>query len=156
MSNPPTDPTGYDLTQLSHRSRHDGGLAWEAVRAGSRTLRHNLRVIADKRLIDSLTDDQQAAMWFIARAYAIITQGLGARTFDPAAVRGGGGNIEYGANAIAEYFRWATRVQRAKLDHAMAMDVIAFGHSLRDVDRNRRQQNGTCKANLLACLDLCC
>jgi hypothetical protein len=145
----------YDYQQLACRARHDGGLIWEYVKSGRRTIQQNLRVVADKRLIESLTDDQQAAMWFLAKAWGLLTAGVGMRTFDPSHVRGGAGDVSYGAAIIAEYFKWAEAVLRRKLDHSMCMDVIAYGHSLRDVDRNRRQPRGTAKKNLVGCLDLC-
>lgn len=145
---------GYDSDILQQRSRHDGGLTWEAVRVGQRTIRHNLRVVADSRLIASLTDAQCQAMWSIARAYSMITAGLGAKCSDLSHVRGGGGDIMYGAALIADYFTWSRAVKKKKLNHDMTMDIIAFGHSLRDIDRNRRQAKGTARKNLGLTLDL--
>ena len=79
---------------------------------------------------------------------------MGVRAQDLAAVRGGTGDIESGANMTAEYFTWARLVQKRRLDHSMCMDTIAFGHSLRTIDANRRQPRGTAKDNLVKCLDL--
>lgn len=94
-------------------------------------------------------------MWLIATAFRIITAGMGMKVFDPLRVRGSGsGDTEYGAASQADYFKWAREAQKRRLDHAMCMDIIGMGLSLRNVDRNRRQPRGTAKKNLISCLDL--
>jgi hypothetical protein len=85
----------------------------------------------------------------------MITAGVGMKVFDPLRIRGAQtGDVERGAAAQTDYFNWARAVQKAKLDHAMCMDIIGMGLSLRNVDQNRRQPRGTAKKNLVLCLDL--
>ena len=145
---------GYDASILTQRSRHDGGLVWDMVRNGLRTLGKRLRVSCDARLWNGMTSEQQDAYEQIGLAYSIITSGMGMGAMDLLRVRGGMGDAEYGAVLTAGYFEWARGVQRRKLDHAMALDSIVFGHSLRDIDRNRRQAKGRARSNLVMCLDV--
>lgn len=58
--------------------------------------------------------------------------------------------------AVSSYIEWAERCLREKISHAMAVDILAFGHSCRAVDRDRRLRAGTARRNLIEALALYC
>lgn len=146
---------GYDAQQLAQRSRHDGGLAWDLIKVGIRTIQARLRVIADKRLIESLSTEQQEAMYLIAAAYSAITNGIGMKTCTWLQTPSTGlGDVDRGAALQADYHRWFANCIRHKLAPRQAIDVIAFGFSLRDVDKNNQQGRGKARINMENCLNL--
>ena len=145
---------GYDAQQLGHRSRQDS-LAWDLVKVGLRTIQARLRVLSDKKLIESLSTEQQEAMYLIAAAYHSITNGIGMKTCTWLLLpSSGAGDIHRGAALQADYFRWHTKCKDMRLNPQQALDVIAFGFSLREVDRNNKQGRGKARINLVNCLDL--
>lgn len=146
---------GYDAQQLKYRSYHDEGLSWDLVRIGLRTIQARLRVIADKKLIESLDSQQQEAMYLIAAAYNMITNGLGIKTCTWLQTPSTGhGDIHKGAALQADYFRWFANCDRNRLDPRMVLNTVADGLSLREIDRKYRQSRGKAKHNLAMCLDL--
>ena len=147
-----TDHGGYNHEALIRRSQHDE-LAWETKKIGRARLKHHLRVVADKRLLESLTDAQLDAMNKIRAAYLMRTNGIGYSSMK-LLISGGTPDPDYGATLQQDYLLWCGKVILHKLHHAMAMQTIADGTGLSIIDKQRTQRNGTAKANLLACLDL--
>lgn len=143
---------GYNLEAIAKRK----DLEWETRKVHRSRIKYHLRVIADKRLIDSLTDHQLYAMDRIRRAYMMRTMGIGYSTLDLLRTPGGQGNndSDLGAALQQDYLLWCGKLVLNRLSHVMAMYVIADGHALSRIDRDMRQREGTAKRNLVACLDL--
>ncbi len=103
-----------------------------------------------------LSADQLRAADMIMRGFHLRTDGLGMRTqsygWQP---RGsGGGNERWESEVMRRFLGWAVRAQGEGLSVAAALDVIVFGKSCRQVDRERRRRAGFARDNLLGSLDL--
>lgn len=145
---------GYDYVQLNQRSRH-GGLTWEEVRlTAERSVKERLRSTTDKRLLDAMTPKQEKAFFNIATAHAIINAGMGAKGTDYARVKGGSGDVDYGAALTVRYKEWVPKCKAKYVSHLMALDIIVMGMSLNESDQFRKMRHGTAKQNLMNCLDL--
>ena len=145
---------GYDADVLKQRAQHDGGVVWDKIKAGMRTINRCLRGGADARLMAGLTPDQQGAFERIEAAHRMLTVGVGMQTFDPNRVRGSGsGDVERGAILQVDYMAWYARCTKARLSPALALDTISFGWSLRHMDKERRKPRGYARDNLVACLN---
>lgn len=146
-----------DGIDLVHRNKHD---SLEIVKIktgiGGRTTKGCIRVSSDARLVEMLEGLMlDAAYHQIYNAYTAIAGGQMARSMDHSRAKGESRSDEGNAGLLmAQYFTWAQAVQKARLSHAMCMDVIAFGNSLRQVDKDRRQPRGRAKINLVECLKL--
>lgn len=114
------------------------------------------RRILDARLWDALTPAQQNAAQQIAHDYEIMSRGLGYSNSDWTRVRGSGNAGAMHGMAVSSYVEWAQQCLRDKISHAMAIDIIVFGHSCRAVDRDRRVRAGTARQNLVDALTLYC
>ena len=116
------------------------------------------RRVVEARLWNAMSEEQQVAAERIARGFQVITAGLGhgGMRLD---VRGGpsyGDPWEKARDLIEDYWAWAKRAQRERLNVAAALDVLAFGHSCRDVDRWRRKRKGWARGNLFGGLEVYC
>lgn len=112
------------------------------------------------------TNDQRRACLRIGAAFAVICRGLGTpsqtlpmesdlRWYDSApSTATHAERSEYEAELVARYFEWGRECQRHRISHAAIMDVIGYDLSCRQVDRNRRTENGTTSAMIDAGLAL--
>ena len=117
------------------------------------------RRILEARLWDGLTPPLQDAAIEIERAFALMSKPVGYHVSNFTAPRVDQGRTdmtEWFAVIQKSYMGWATDCQRARLSHAAALDIIAFGQSCRAVDRARRMKNGWARDNLGLCLSLWC
>ena len=123
--------------------------------AGEMRQARRKRARADGFRLD-LSADQLRAADMIMRGFHLRTDGLGMRTqsygWQP---RGsGGGNERWESDVMRRFLGWATRAQGDGLSVAAALDVIVFGKSCRQVDRERRRRAGFARDNLLGSLNL--
>jgi hypothetical protein len=113
----------------------------------------------DRRLWESLTPAQQDAAAEIARACETMSRGLGFSQSDWQRVPGARGASNIGTlhgRLIRGYVEWSRLCQKEKISHAMIVDVLVFGLSLRQSDRERRVKKGFSRSNLLAGLRVYC
>lgn len=116
------------------------------------------RRIVDARLWDAMTDAQQDAALQIAEAFEAMSRGLGYVTSDWQRLPGaGGGNAgAVHSRLIHGYVEWTKSCHRDKISHAMIVDILAFGVSCRQQDRDRRLRAGSARRNLMDGLTLYC
>lgn len=127
---------------------------------GQRTTDRHQRRLLDARLWDSLTPPQQDAALEIAATYQRFSGSLGYKMMDPHRLPGGQKSPDdpsvHQTHILSLYFDWAKTCQKQKHSHAMTVDILVFGHSCRQVDKERRQRRGTARQNLVDCLNLYC
>lgn len=154
---PPMAYTKEFQAQLQRwRGQHDDGLSWDMVRMGAeRKAAERLRATPDRKLFDSMTAMQLEAHRLIAKAYGIITAGMGTKAQSYEVVDGGRGmgDVERGAGLMILYTDWRGYCNAQRLDAEMALDVIAGGYSIRAAARHRSKDPRTIRENLMACLD---
>jgi hypothetical protein len=116
------------------------------------------RRIVDARLWDAMTGAQQDAALHIAEAFEAMSRGLGYVTSDWQRLPGaGGGNAgAVHSRLIHGYVEWTKNCHREKISHAMIVDILAFGTSCRQQDRDRRLRAGSARRNLMDGLTLYC
>jgi hypothetical protein len=117
------------------------------------------RRIVDARLWAALTPAQQTSALEIALAFETLGRGLGYIASDWKRIpgcRGQSNAADAHARLVNTYIDWTQRCQRKKVSHAMIVDVLVFGFSCRQVDRDRRQRTGTARKNLVDGLCLYC
>jgi len=116
------------------------------------------RRIVDARLWDAMTGAQQDAALQIAEAFEAMSSGLGYRTSDwqhiPGTAAGGAGAAH--SRLIHGYVEWTKNCHREKISHAMVVDILVFGSSCRQQDRDRRLRGGSARRNLMDGLTLYC
>lgn len=110
----------------------------------------------DAKLWDSLKSNEQDAMQAINGGFQVICSGLGVKTFNPFRVQGTPGNIDYGAELYRWYMEWGEKCNKQKISHAMCMDIISYGKSVREVARDRRCSRFAIRRNLGLGLGLYC
>lgn len=145
---------GYDLQQLKHRDKQDGGLGWDKLKVThARTALTRVRNKQDMRLFKAMDAMQEEAFIQIRTAHSIVTQGLGAKTqrFDLGGANTG--DIMAGALLIKRYREWRDYCKRLYISALMAEDIIVLGLSCDASEKERRMGHGAAKKNLLACLD---
>ena len=146
-----------DLENLVHRARHGGVIKRMVKLTENRKAHEGFMCNLHARLIDSLDQPQQDAVIDITLGFEGATRGMGIKISSYAQRMDVGiSNDDKLQDLVKLYFKWATEVQREKLSHAMAMDVIGYGKPTRDVDRDRGIRRGTASANLIKCLDVYC
>lgn len=120
--------------------------------------RHQQRIV-DARLWKAMSPFQQNAALALEHAFHQMSKGLGYRTSAPHKLNFGKAHHsenDRDGEIIAFYFQWAEACKQEDLHHSAAIDVLVYGQSCRQVDRNRRVRNGWSKKNLLACLNIYC
>ena len=129
-----------------------------AVRlTAEKTLHKSQRRIVDARLWEQMTPEQQDAALAIAAAFSMIGRGLGYVTSDWQRLPGcrGAANIaDAQARLVNFYIEWSKECARAKISHAMVVDVLCFSFPCRLIDRDRRLKTGTTRQNLMEGLTL--
>jgi hypothetical protein len=106
-----------------------------------------------------MSSSQQDSALEIAFAFETMGRGLGYVSSNWARLPGAKGqnNIaESQARLINDYVGWTRECHKAKISHAMIIDVLVFGFSCAHLDRDRRVRNGTSRQNLLSGLSLYC
>lgn len=144
----------YNPKDITLKNGHTP-LTWETKKIRGIELRARLRVIADKRLLDSLTYEQVDAMGKIRAAYLMRTNGIGyssMRFEERMGSTNGGG--DYGAALQQQYLLWCGILIKERLHHGMAMDVMANGESLDSIARKHGIQKNRVKKNLVDSLNL--
>lgn len=144
---------GYDLQQLKHRDKQEGGLGWDKLKVThARTSMTRVRNKQDMRLFKAMDAMQEEAFIQIRTAHAIMTNGLGAKTqkFDLGGVSTG--DIMAGALLLKRYKEWRDYCKALYISALMAEDMIILGMSCDASDKERRMMHGTAKKNLLVCL----
>jgi hypothetical protein len=126
--------------------------------AQKQEIHSNQRRIVDARLWGAMTAIQQIAAMDIAVTVESLSAGLGFAKVDLNHVRGsaGGNASEAHGHKIRAYFEWAQKCHHLKISHAMILDILVFGHSCRQADRDRRVRAGSARQNLMDGLDLYC
>lgn len=117
------------------------------------------RRIVDARLWDAMSPTQQDAALQIAEAYETMGRGLGYVTSDWQRIPGASGVGNAGAahsRLIHGYIEWTKQCHREKISHAMIIDILVFGFSCRQQDRDRRLRRGSARKNLMDGLTLYC
>ncbi|MDY0008592.1 MAG: hypothetical protein RBS08_02690 [Bdellovibrionales bacterium] len=117
------------------------------------------RRIVDARLWDAMTTAQQDAALQIAEAFETMGRGLGYVTSDWQRIPGACGAGNAGAahsRLIYGYIEWTKQCHREKISHAMIVDILVFGVSCRQQDRDRRLRSGSARRNLMDGLTLYC
>lgn len=125
----------------------------------NRKTQRSTRRILDARLWESLSLPQQDAALEIAAAAHLATKGVGFRTSPYSMHRLGpsaGSETERQAALVSFYFSWARECKQARISHACALDILLFGKSCRQVDKERRLRNGSARLNLVEVLKLYC
>lgn len=117
------------------------------------------RRIVDARLWDAMSPAQQDAALQIAEAFETMGRGLGYVSSDWQRIPGAGGPGGAGAahsRLIHGYVEWTKQCHREKISHAMMIDILVFGFSCRQQDRDRRLRSGSARKNLMDGLTLYC
>lgn len=102
---------------------------------------------ADCRLFDGLLPDDVEAMVEINFVYNSFPGKPNIMMYCPDYVPGTGERSMKALELRRLYFEWAVI---PSFNHAAAMDIIGLGKGLRQVDRERRKQNGWSKENVKA------
>lgn len=116
------------------------------------------RRIVDARLWDAMSGAEQDAALQIAEAFEAMSSGLGYMTSDWQRIPGGasGGAGAAHSRLIHGYIEWTKNCHREKISHAMIVDILVFGSSCRQQDRDRRLRSGSARRNLMNGLTLYC
>lgn len=117
------------------------------------------RRIVDARLWDAMSAAQQDAALQIALAFETMGRGLGYVSSDWQRIPGARGAGNAGAahsRLIHGYVEWTKQCHREKISHAMIVDILVFGFSCRQQDRDRRLRSGSARKNLMDGLTLYC
>ncbi len=115
--------------------------------------------ILDARLWNKMTNAQQDAALAIDRAFQLMSKGLGYRISAPHLAKISTSRVnhsDYEGELINIYFKWAKSCKEKELHHSAAIDILIYGKSCIEVDRNRRVRNGWAKNNLLESLNIYC
>lgn len=122
------------------------------------TLGIAMRRRSEARLWESFTPDHERAALRIGGAFMVIERGVGLQESMLAqAMREGGPGGGLPTTAlIDDYFAWGRECTRRRISHAAIMDVLGYGKSCRQVERDRRRRNGWAREELAQGLDLYC
>lgn len=147
------ETAGYDYALLVFRNAHNE-LCEDKTRGGAVK---RYRCSSDSKLFSAMSPEQEWAFLQIAKAYGIITQGLGARIgqYGERTSSGtGSGSMDHGAELLSRYAAWGRRVKDLHLSAIMALAVIVEGKTMSSVDAEYKFRNGTASRNLMSCLDV--
>lgn len=150
---------GRAKTPHDFQERHAPTRAVEIKVTHERSIRQARQRLLEARLWDGLAPVLQDAVIEIERAFSLMSKPVGyhVSNFSTPRVDQCRADLTGLFAAISKsYMTWATDCQRARLSHAAALDIIAFGQSCRAVDRARRMKNGWARENLGLCLALWC
>jgi len=145
-----------------HQERHSGTEAVMVKIDQTRMQQKCRRRKSDARLMEALSPDQERAADAIGAAFRIIAEGMGAGVarYGEQTDRGIGGTSEsadeYRQRLVSRYFEWGRACFPAGISHAAVMDIIAYGHGARYVDRSRHKASGWSMTNLIDGLSLYC
>ena len=103
----------------------------------------------NKRLWDSLSDDEAEAAQKIYYGFQILVSGGGYKTqsFTPVVVRRFE-RTEHHSDLVEFFTIWARKAAR-DISVTSVLDVLVFGKSFRDIDREKQKRKGFAKKNLL-------
>lgn len=125
----------------------------------NRKTQRSMRRIVDARLWEAMTPPQQDAALEIAMAAHLATLGIGFKTSPSGMQRiesSPGNQTDRQAALISFYFSWAKTCKRERLSAACILDILLFGKSCRQVDKERKIRNGSARHNLIEGLKLYC
>ncbi len=108
----------------------------------------------NKRLWESLSDEECRAAQKIYCGFQILVSGSGCKTqsFKPV-VDGCRGWVEPDSELVEFFAIWARSAAR-DISVTSVLDILVFGKSFRDVDRERQKRKGFAKKNLLEGLEI--
>jgi hypothetical protein len=114
------------------------------------------RRIVDARLWNAMSPLQRQAALQVTLAFEVMGKGLGYKISSWESTSGGGHDsaIDAHARLIGHYIDWTKRCFKNKISHSMIIDVLVFGSSLGQSDRDRRLRKGSARRNLLNGLSL--
>ncbi|MBL4906404.1 MAG: hypothetical protein JKX94_03055 [Sneathiella sp.] len=105
----------------------------------------------DKRLWDSLSEDQDKAARQIYYGFKLLVGETGFRTQGFSGMPRMTSNRYDGSSDLVEKYRlWARSVCKTGVSVHGVIDILIFGKSCREVDRELRKRKGFAKKNLLA------
>ncbi|WP_415236072.1 hypothetical protein [Sneathiella sp.] len=109
----------------------------------------------DKRLWEAMTDCQFRSAQQLYYGFQMLVSGIGYRTqvFDTLP-KGKLYIPDTRSDLIDRFTAWAKEARCEDISVGDILDILAFGHSCRDVDRLRARRKGYAKLNLIAGLDL--
>jgi hypothetical protein len=139
-----------------HQELHSPTEAVTVRLTGTRRQEQARRRTAAVRLFEGLLGDHQDAMQEIHDAFNDITGVVGGSImlYEADYVPGTGERGTKRDVLKRTYLEWAELGVRGKFNHAAALDIIAFGRDLKQVDTARRKRHGFAKENLINALDV--
>ncbi|GEM_PF-4134465 len=147
-----------DFEVLARRNTQGEGVCKRMVKlSGERKAHEGFMCNIHAKLLDALDMTQQDAMVDIILGFEGLTRGMGVKvgSYGPRVDK----SYSTGSRMMeleGLYVQWSKLCQVERVSHAMAMDSVAYGKSLRQIDHDRRQRTGTAKSNLIDALDLYC
>lgn len=109
---------------------------------------------ADKRLWESLSQDQYDAAQQIYYGFKMRVAGMGPRTQTYSGMPAAGAVSHYGPSFLLEKFAmWSREARKTGVSVGCILDILVFGKSCRDVDRDHRKRKGFAKKNLVEGLE---
>lgn len=151
----PTPQTPHDFQEQHARTK-----AYKLRFSQSKEIHQTQRRIVDARLWDQMTLHQQEAALKIDYGYNIMSKGLGYRISSADKERISGSRKhdinDFQAEQMRFYIHWANICIKENLCHAACIDILIFGKSCRQVDKDRRIRKGWAKHNLFECLSIFC
>ncbi len=129
---------------------------WDKLRLiNERKACYRRRRQLDKRLFDAMEGGQEDAFEMIGKAYQYITDGAGMKSqsfmrTDPATRA----NHDYLTQLADVYLKWARGCCKERISHAMVIDTVVFGKSLKQVSDERRLKYYAVRRNFYDGLDL--
>lgn len=151
--------TGKTRTPQDMQEKHSPTKPVAVRFTAGRQLQQSQRRIVDARLWEAMTPSQQEAALAIAAAFEMMGRGMGYVISNWQRIpgcRSAADVSEVNARLIKFYIEWAEKCAKAKISHAMAVDVLCFGFTCRALDRDRRLKNGRTRENLMRGLALYC
>lgn len=134
--------------EMAYRAKHDK-LVYETFKDGRGEGRWREfwgayldKVLTDEGLLDEATS--------LLNGWRIHTAGLGAKTFDPLRIAGGG-NSDGGIPLLA-YSLWEKACKAVHKSPLMCLEVLAEGLTFGYVDGKYKFMRGTARENMISCL----
>lgn len=123
-----------------------------------KTAKYQQRIV-DARLWSKMSPSQQDAALAIDRAFGLMCKGIGYKISAPHLPKishSHKNNAEFESEIINTYFEWVQQCKAKNLSHSASIDIIVYGKTCKETDRNRRVRNGWARKNLLDCLNIYC
>ncbi len=109
---------------------------------------------ADRRLWDSFSDDQIRAAQLIYTGFKMRVSGADIRTQVFSCMPRGHFNLNNTSSDLLEKFAiWSREAHESGISIGCILDIVVFGKSCREVDREHCKRKGFAKKNLLSGLD---